>query len=265
MKRLYISFLVSVITISLSGQDFEVSPVLMRFNANPGEIQSQVVNIVNHSAKREKFVFNLADYTINKDGKKQSVPAGTTERSCAGWITVNPSFIELNPNESRQIEVLMQVPRDGFQSKWGIINVQPAKEQTGLSADKEMATGVILVPRIAILVQQSPASNNNYRGTIHNLKEVTEPGDEFRSFEAIIRNNGDKVLEADVTLAVANIMTAEEKKYNPTKVTIYPDNERNVSLILPEALEPGQYAIAAFLDYGHRQPIEVTQMMLEVK
>jgi hypothetical protein len=265
MKKLSILFLGALIGYSALAQDFEVSPVLMRFDANPGEIQSRTINIVNHSVNREKFVFNLADYTIDQYGQKQSVPAGSTPRSCAAWITINPSFIELNPNESAQIEVLMQVPRDGFQSKWGIINVQPAKEQTGISADKEMATGVILVPRIAVLVQQSPQSNENYEGIIQGMTEVTKPGDDNRIFEATIINSGDKVLEADVKLAVANIMTAEEKTYNPVKVTVYPDSERIVHLILPEVLLPGQYAIAAFLDYGHRRPIEVTQMMLEVK
>ncbi len=265
MSKTLALLLISFVCIGLHAQDFEVSPVLMKFDANPGEIQSKSINLVNHANKREMFVLNLADYTIDHEGNKQSAPAGTTPRSCAGWMTINPSFIELNPNESAQIEVLMQVPRDGFQSKWGIINVQPAKEQTGISADKEMAAGVILVPRIAILVQQSPKSNENYKGTIQALKEVTKPGDVKRIFEATIINSGDKVIEADITLAVANIMTAEEKTYNPTKVTIYPDNERIIQLTLPEDLQPGQYAIGAFLDYGHRMPIEVTQMMLEVK
>ena len=49
------------------------------------------------------------------------------------------------------------------------------------------------------------------------------------------------------------------------KVTVYPDNSRIVELYLQEQLQKGQYAIAAMLDYGHRQPIEITQMLLEVK
>jgi len=253
------------ITGRIYAQDFEVSPVLMKFNAEPGEIQSNQLNIVNHSNKKEKFIISLSDYMIDLEGNKKSVPAGSTPRSCANWITINPSFIELNPNERAKIEIMMRVPRDGFQSKWGMINVQAAREQTAISADKEMVTGVVIVPRIVVLVQQSPKSNINYAGTISNLSEVTKPGDINRTFEVDVINTGDKVLEADVTLAVANIMTADEKTYKPEKITIYPDNIRKVLLTLPENLPPGQYVVAAFLDYGHRQPIEVTQMMFEIR
>lgn len=269
MKLTIKKFITLTLLLCIAGlaktQDFEVSPVLMRFNTDPGEIQMKTINIVNHSNKREKFHFSLSDYTLDAEGNKQSAPAGTTPRSCANWMTINPSFVELNPNESASVEVLMTVPPTGFQTKWGIINIQPAKEQEAMSADKEMATGVVVVPRIVVLVQQSPRSNTNYRGSIGNIREVTRAGDGYRTFQATIKNMGDKVLEAKVTLAVANIMTASERSYDPVKVAVYPDNSRIVELYLREQLQKGQYAVAAMLDYGHRQPIEITQMLLEVK
>ncbi|MCK4749305.1 MAG: hypothetical protein KAT15_19765, partial [Bacteroidales bacterium] len=115
------------------------------------------------------------------------------------------------------------------------------------------------------LVQQSPRSNTNYRGSIRNIHEVTGDSDEYRTFQATIDNLGDKVLEAKVTHAVANIMTASEQTAEPVKVAVYPDNSRIVELYLHNKLSPGQYAIAAMLDYGHRQPIEITQMLLEIE
>jgi hypothetical protein len=161
--------------------------------------------------------------------------------------------------------VLITVPQNGFQSKWGIINIQPAKEQEAMSADKEMAAGVVVVPRIVVLVQQSPKSNTNYRGTIRDIHEVTGEEDEFRIFQATVENTGDKVLEAEVTLAVANIITASERRAEPVKITVYPDYSRIVRLSLRDRLLPGRFAIAAMLDYGHRQPIEITQMLLDIK
>jgi hypothetical protein len=64
---------------------------------------------------------------------------------------------------------------------------------------------------------------------------------------------------------VANIMTANERTAEPVKITVYPDNSRIVKLSLRDRLSPGRYAIAAMLDYGHRQPIEITQMLLEIE
>jgi hypothetical protein len=252
-------------TICGFSQDFEVAPVLVSFDANPGESQTQVLTVRNHSNERQKFVLNLADYTLTMEGAKSAVEAGSTERSLADWVNVNPSFVELNPNESASINLIMTVPRTGFNTRWGMIQVELAKEQMAPEADKQLSTGVIIVPRIVVLVKQSPRSNRNYRGSVTGLREVEGPNPEFRSFEAILTNTGDKILEAKVFLALANLETAEEKQFNPVSVSVYPDQQRKVMLTLQEHPEPGQYALAFLMDYGHRMAIEGAQILLTVE
>src|SRR6056297_3997253 len=90
---------------TLLGQDFEVAPVLISFDANPGETQSQTLTVRNHSNERQKFALALSDYVFNDEGVKQAVEAGTTNRSLSAWLNINPSFIELNPNESGEVEL----------------------------------------------------------------------------------------------------------------------------------------------------------------
>jgi hypothetical protein len=261
--RITIGFL--LFTLFLNAQDFEVAPVIMSFAANPGEIQKKEINLINHSSKPQKYTFKLSDYEIDAEGNKRSIPLGTSNRSCADWITINPSFVELIPNQSVSAEVLMTVPKDGFRARWCMIIVEAGKEQTTFEADKNLATGVVIVPRIVVLVKQSPESNTNYKATIQGLKEVTKPGEKQRSFEVEVSNTGDNVIEANVTLALANIQTAKEEKFSPIQVTVYPDAVRTVKLQLPNELSKGNYALAAILDYGHRQPLEGTQILLEVK
>ena len=173
------------------------------------------------------------------------------------WSSVNGFVIDLYQK--------MAVPKDGFTAKWCLIQVEVAREQSTFEADKNLAAGVMLIPRIVILVKQSPRSNSNYKATISGLKEVTKPGEKQRSFEVQITNNGDNVIDALVNLALADMQTAKEQKFSPLKVTVYPDASRTVKLELPEVLPKGKYALAAILDYGHRQPLGGTQMMLEIK
>ena len=90
-------------------------------------------------------------------------------------MTINPSFVELNPNESARVELVMTVPRTGFNTRWGMIQVEVAKEQTASEADKQLAAGVVIVPRIVVLVKQSPRSNQNYSGTVSGLMRWKEP------------------------------------------------------------------------------------------
>ncbi len=265
MSRIKSLFFLLFLSTCLFAQDFEVSPVLMSFNADPGEIQKKEINLINHSGKPQKYSLKLADYVMDKDGNKKNIPLGTSKRSCADWITLNPSFVELNPNQAATIEALMTVPKDGYSAKWCMIYVEVAKEQSPFEADKSLATGVLLVPRIVILVKQSPKSNNNYKATISNLKELTKPGDKERNFEVTVSNIGENIIDAHVSLALANMETATEEKFNPVKATVYPDASRTIKLILPANLKKGKYALAAILDYGHRQPLGGTQLMLEVK
>jgi hypothetical protein len=265
MFRTRITLLVLLFTSFIYAQDFEVSPVLMSFNADPGEIQKKQINLINHSSQPQKYLLKISDYVLDKDGNKKMVPLGTSKRSCADWMTINPSFIELNPNQSATFDVLMTVPKDGFSAKWCMIHVEVSKEQTAFEADKSLATGVLIIPRIVILVKQTPRTNSNYKATISNLRETTKPGDIQRNFEATVTNAGDNIIDATVTLALANMQTAKEEKFQPVKATVYPDGTRIVKLQLPNNLTKGKYALAAILDYGHRQPLGGTQLMLDVK
>lgn len=246
-------------------QDFELAPVLVAFDANPGETQTQTLALRNHSNEKQAFVLNLADYTVNEDGAKISSASGSSKRSLADWIAINPSLLELNPNEVANINLIMTVPRTGFSTRWGMIQVEVAKEQVASDADKQLAAGVLVVPRIVVLVKQSPRSNQNFKGNVSGLREVENPKSEFRSFEATLSNTGDKILDAKVFLALANLETAEEKQFNPMQVSIYPEQKRKLILTIPENLEPGQYALAFLLDYGHRSAIEGAQILLNVE
>ena len=265
MLRTRITFLAVLFATVIFAQDFEVSPVLMSFNANPGEIQKKQINLINHSTRPQKYNLKISDYVTTKSGEKKMVPLGTNKHSCADWLTLNPSFIELQPNQSASLEVLMTVPKDGFSTKWCMIHVEVAKEQSAFEADKSMAAGVLITPRIVVLVKQTPPSNNNYKATITNLREVTKQGDAFRSFEVTVNNVGENIIDAKVSLALANMETAKEEKFPPVKATVYPDGSRIINLKLPNNLTRGKYALAAILDYGHRQPLGGTQLMIEIK
>lgn len=265
MLRTKLTFLVLLLTSLIYAQDFEVSPVVMNFNADPGEIQKKQINLINHSSQPQKYTLKISDYSLDKDGNKKMVQLGNNKRSCADWLTLNPSFVELRPNQSSTIDVLMTVPKDGFNAKWCMIHVEATKEQSAFEVDKNLATGVLITPRIVIQIKQSPRSNNNYRATISNLREITKPGDKERNFVATVTNIGDNIIDAKITLALANMETAKEEKFSTVKVTVYPDGYREVKLQLPANLTKGKYALAAILDYGHRQPLGGTQLMLDVK
>ena len=265
MQNVITPLLFCLRVLAAMAQDFEVAPVIMNFDANPGQIQKKVMTIRNHANIKQSFTFDFGDYEINEEGKKIRQAAGSSSRSCASWITVTPNLLELNPNEERTVTVLMTVPKDGFATKWGMIYVQASTEQKGNEIDKQLATGIKVTPRIAVLISQSPKTNKNYKGKIYALKEVTTAKDSVKTFHVVVENTGDKIFEGNVQLLLADMATAEETKYKPQKNRVFPGEKRTFVLTLPNNIPKGKYVLAAILNYGHDTALEGTQLLVEIK
>lgn len=245
-------------------QDFEVSPAQLFFNAEPGQIQTIPISIFNHSNTKTSFVVSLGDYVVNRDGEKIGMPAASTEHSLVNWISINPPFLEINPNEERQVLVSIQAPVGDFSSKWANIIVRTSKEQTALAADKDLQAGLVVNGQMILRAVQSPKTNINYKLKIAGLAEIASDST-TRIFTATIDNIGDKIAKCKVTLLASNLETAEETKLDEITFESYPDNQLNIKLKMKQILPPGKYALAAILDYGSKQNLEGTQILLDIE
>ena len=248
-----------------SAQDFEVAPVVMQFKTNPGESEKRTLTIRNHHSEAQKYSLLLVDYELDENGQKNSVAAGSTNRSLIDRVIISPSVIELLPNESKEVLVTMTIPKNDTNTKWGMIQVQVSNEKTAANADKEMLTGVVVIPRIVVILTQSPSSNNSYSANVESIVELEKNDEGFQTFEITLVNTGEKILSGQLYLALANLESAMEEKFESIEVTIYPEAKKKVLLSLPKKLPPGQYALAGLYDYGHQKAIEGKQILLDIK
>ncbi len=245
-------------------QDFEVSPVLLFFNAEPGQTQTIPINIFNHANTKTSFVLSLGDFVVNKEGEKIAMPASSTEHSLVNWISINPPFLEINPNEERQVLISIQAPSGDFTTKWANIFVRTSKEQTALLADKAIQTGLMVNGQMILRAVQSPKTNINYKLKIGSLAEITRDSTS-RIYTAIIDNMGDKIAKCKVTLIASNLSTAQETKLDEITFESYPDAQLNIKLKMSQKLPQGRYALAAILDYGSKSNLEGTQILLDIE
>lgn len=241
-------------------QDYEVAPVKLNYDCEPGEIQTKVMTIRNHDNQKQQFTLSIADIKLDSVNTKTII-----NKSCKDWLTINPSFFDINPNETKEVKVIMQVPPGESSTRGAIIYVIPTQEQTSLSADKQMRSAIKVRPRISVKVVQSPKSNTNYKGAISNLKEITQAKDTARAFQVKISNVGDKMLDTKIYLVLSNLETAKEFKEKPQNVTLFPGTSQMMKLRLPKNVPPGKYSLAAILDYGNNSSLEAVQMNIEVK
>jgi len=266
MKRLLLfSFLLVSINYLSFSQDFEVAPVELNFNADPGEMQNKTITIKNHANKKNSFIISQSDFLINSRGEKTYHPQSTTKNSVANWLNISPAYFELNPNEERQITISCQAPIDNYKSAWGVLNIQTVEEQSAFDADKDLSTGMFMTGRIIVQIFQSPKINTNKKIKINKLEEVTEVSDTVRLFRANLDNIGDKITKCKVYLVASNLKTAEEIYFEHKEFSTYPKASLQVELPLNKKLPSGKYALAAIVDYGNDVNLEGTQIIIEVQ
>jgi hypothetical protein len=158
----------------------------------------------------------------------------------------------------------MLVPNDNSSTKWAVMFVESAVEQTGPEAiDKGVKMGMTLSARIAIPIFQSPNSNNLYKATIEGLTEKVQ--DSVRVYDTKVINLGDKILNCKVYFTFSNLMTAEEITSDPIEFSLLPESNKNIQYKLEKPLSKGKYSVAAILDYGHSDELEGIQIDIDVK
>jgi hypothetical protein len=262
-EGLFCFLLFSSVALTTTAQDFEVAPVKMFYDCEPGEVQTKTMTVRNHANEKQQFVLVAADMKL--DSVKKPDDKANNSKSCKDWMTINPSFFDLNPNETKEIKVIMQVPPGETTTRGAMIYVSSTEEQNALAADNQMKSAIKVRPRIGVKVVQSPKSNKNYKGAITNLKEITLPKDTARTFQVKISNTGDKMLDGKIYLVLSNLETAKEFKQKPLKISLFPGISKNMTLSLPKDIPAGKYSLAAILDYGKNTSLEAVQMNIEVQ
>ncbi len=245
-------------------QDFEVAPVVMNFSVEPNNNSTKKLTIRNHSDQIQDFTIKLSDYIIDESNRRIKAPLNSTERSLAKNLSFSPSFFTLNPNESISVDVMVSIPSMDTETKWGVLSVEATNERTELDIDKDLATGIRLSPKIAVYVIQSPKSNTKYSAKIESFIETSEEGVSDRSFKVVVKNVGEKEIQAKVSLLLSNLQTGEEIEVDMKQESLYPSTLRTFEFILGD-IPAGKYALAAILDYGKHSNLEGAQIIIDQK
>ena len=245
-------------------QGLEVSPVRFDFQLEAGNSNTQTLTVRNTTNQPAIYTLQAADWSLDKDGNLIRLEKGSNERSCSNWVSFQPALVELDANESMEVNVSMNVPAGVDDTKWSIVYVTLQKEQTAPQADKDLAMGIEVDQAIGVFITQSPRSNKEAAAKIINFEQV-ESGSDGYTFHIEAENKGDKILDCNMYLMISNLETAEEEKLEPITFKILPEGTRIGELSLPGNLAKGKYMVAAVLDYGPEYPLEGAQKQVDIK
>jgi len=255
-KKLLFLFFINFLFNTSICQDFEVAPVILDFDANPGEIQEKTIHVKNYGNKLQSYSATLSDFEVNA-GERIKLKVGSSIRSLEEYINITPNFFKLNPNEDIYLNVVVTVPKDVASTHWGFITIGPVNEKENYVLDKQvLTTGIKIVPKIEVIVMQSPKTNVAFHGIIEDFIEVPSTVDSLRVFRTHVRNDGDKIIVADVHLEFGIYETAQLIKLKGTKKTIYPGESIEFDLKINKNMITSKGQVALILDYGHNSKLE---------
>jgi len=244
----------------IQAQDFEVSPAYMNFEIDPGDSQTRVLTIKNHSSFQTPFTISFADFVIDSRGNKEMMKRNSSKNSCSEWITPEKTFFDINPGEQIEIKITMQAPEDDFNTRWAVMYIQTAQVQSAFSVDNGVGAGIHLGGRIAVLVYRNALTGKKTDMSIKYLKEKSETDSLGRVFTAIVENSGNTIQKCKITFIASDLNSGEEIEFEPQMIESYPGFTREVKFVLPKTMPPGEYSLAVLLDPGANSVIKGTRL-----
>ncbi|SHL28444.1 hypothetical protein SAMN05443634_107268 [Chishuiella changwenlii] len=234
-----------------------VSPPRTYFTLNPGESDRKkilVTNVSDVSTLELSISFN--DWKYDNYGSNVISDPNTLTISAAKWITVlSGNVFKLGPKESKEIEVLMQVP-DKINSEnihtamMYITQTNPVegKNKSGENIKISIRTGVKIYQRLNIGRNQD-IDFTDFKFDKANNQLILN-----------VQNDGNVWSEGTIKNELINQETGKQTILKDVVFYSLPNDKRIVLMSLPEDLEKGNYIVTATLALDDVENIKIAEL-----
>lgn len=230
-------------------------------SAQPGENYRGVIKIQNTAKNSKSARIYLRDYWFSYNGESKHDPAGTVERSNAGWITFNPEFVTLDTSETATIDFEVKIPEtDSLRGTyWSVLMVEgiTTPDTTNLNLGVKINTAI----RYAIQIVTNIGNTGKSDLQFLNLELVKENGINF--LDVAVENIGERILKPEISLELFDESGNSSGIIKSDRRKTYPGTSIKSTLVL-EAIKPGNYngVLLADCDADH---VFGTNLTLEIE
>lgn len=249
--------LLSVLVWDSYAQKISTSPTRINFKVEPGASGRSRITVSNNSTSKQGFQVNFGDFSASVTGKSQFSEKGVQSRSCADWLTATPAVFELEPGETQDVSLIMDVPSDSaaLMARWAVAYVrlrEPELAEKG--AGEGLNVKVNQSYRFGVYIFQTPPSATESRGEIAGLNY------ENNLFTINMKNAGETFLRCNSYIELTNLATGVTERITTRGFTMLPALSRNTVFKIPEDTPAGRYSVLAVMDYGNREEVEAAEM-----
>ncbi len=226
-----------------------------------GETYRGTIQLQNTANTEKSARIYIRDYWFSHSGESKHDPAGTLERSNAGWITFNPELATLKGGEIITVNYEVRVPEtDSLRGTyWSVIMVEGVlpPDTTNLKMGVKINTAIRYAIQIVTTIGNSGTSDMQFIGL------DLEKENDKNILKIAIENTGECVLRPEMNLelfdesGISNgIIKAERRK-------IFPGTSTRATIDL-EGIKPGTYNGVLIADCGDDRMFG-TNLSLEIK
>ena len=261
----FLVLLIILAWISRTYPQFKVylSPLLVELDLAPGASKSFTLLLTNES--KEKSIDLIAypsDIQETREGTYQILDEGKSEFSCADWMQLSDTSFTLEPGSSKEIKVLIKVPRNAFGGRYGavVFEVVPEKAPPGEKMGsvryhfRMPAFVEVTIKRFGGSVRKAEISDFKVE-PVNDKRLLEEIGADALVFSASVKNKGNIHLMGEGTLVIKN-KEGKTKRRVPLgggRGIVIPGATVDFSSFLRKPL-PGEYTARAMINFGGISP-----------
>ncbi|RBL88321.1 hypothetical protein [Chitinophaga flava] len=241
-----------------------IKPSTIDFKLNNGQTGTAHVYIVNHLPKKKQFTIYLSDWVRDSTGAHTYTPPGSIERSCARWVKLTKTFIEVEPGQTYDYDIKIQVPDSTAsikEMKWTMLFFETTEEQVVEGANG-LKTNINNKVRVGIHLYQTPPSL-----TFKDVKILAfdnKSDSDKKKCQIVCQNTGTTQLECTSYIELSNVATGDKTTVNVPQFPLFPEQRRIVEFEIPKNLPKGKYSLVGVIDAGTDVPMEAAQEMIDI-
>ncbi|MGN7822985.1 hypothetical protein ACTJJB_22890 [Chitinophaga sp. 22536] len=240
-----------------------IKPSTIDFKLNNGQTGTAHVYIVNHLNKKKQFTLYLSDWIRDSLGVHVYTAPGSTERSCARWIKLDRTFVEVDTGQTADIPIKMMVPDSSAvtgEMKWTMLFLETTEEQI-VESPTGLKTNVTNKVRVGVHLYQTPPSLT-YKDV--KILSFDHADTSARICHITCQNTGTVQLECTGYLELSNIATGDKTKIDVPMFPLFPEQRRVVEFVIPDKVPKGKYSLIGVIDAGTDVPMEAAQEMIDI-
>jgi len=257
---------------SLEGVSIRLEESSIKLNIPAGTTYTGTIKVYNQENQPVKVKVYLEDwaYTDEHDGSKNFFPKGSTDFSCAPWITFSPEELILPVYGVSKVNYTLKLPPD---AQGGYYAVMFFESETLLT--RENVTADMVTSTVNLKVRLGCLFFVEAKDTVKRLAELSDLSIEKNKYFLIslnLKNIGNTYIVAGGTYHIMDKKGIIYARGEFNDVYTFPKDSAKLTAVCKESLPKGEYSLVLTLNLAKdqiergfvRAPVVVKEAEIEI-